>query len=1032
MRYINHKSDFQVIINIKDKEGNIVAPPSIPWEAVFADENGCEFTCCFDGTNYTHCIVDGNDIVCFVDNPGFSCGNLRCTFCQHVPSAEYCDGVMDLTQPLQCDIMLSKRESDDSTPITIEASPNWVMGPQGEQGIQGPQGIKGDQGDKGEKGEKGDKGDQGERGLQGVQGVKGDDGVSPTVTTSKTGKVTTIEITDANGVHTATVNDGESVEIVQSTGTSTTSVMSQKAVSDIVNELESQVIYDVTANNDGVTFGSLSALLSDENLSTLIPSTVRCGGMSIRFVQSSDNKYVQYRLMATSFSITESDWQGVDDEPIPNSKNLILSGSVQQYLATDNTDVKVDNPNYGIVRINGTIEESNLYRYKSLIALQPNEIFLLANGNEVYCGYNVAVLYKTDSSGNNFNLIFSFYSIKKSIVYMNTSQDVEYIGFCVSKVDDAYYRISTNVKAGSDADIQTIIGQINNINTGINTINENLDDLREECDRRWFTGEETISLSKVDYLQFDKTTNKVVSTTTIDRKVFYALISKEATYNITAINSSPIEKPVFIGTSDVVPSDGVLINNAQEINVSNVNVNIVVEEGKYLCIFINGSYTPEDSISVKGLKSLSDDISQNVSNISSNTNRIEQVEYDFGNFKITDKEIVVPYTVSSVNLEYNASTQKITTSATRERHVYYRYFEEEETVVLEGEILLNLTKTLYICKATQVPADNVPVTDVIPINTPKFRQVISVRAGEYLCLCVNESYHKNILMSVFQKIKPIILLNEKNSAPINQYDDCITDIKYCATGYGGYPGNTYGNFLACIQAGFAGLKADMRFTSDGEIVLCHDSGYTLNTNGDIIAFDSNNESNIEIHDHTYAEIMALKFANKVEGQDVHPCSLNDMLYLCKRYKSIPYLTLRNESWASDTVDRMYYLLQKYGLTTKVIINLFSANTALCTLLKNKDESILICDTKSSASLNVESIDITYNLGCQIACYRKENGSNYTDLLINQLTPDIIQYAASKNIRLWAWNTTTEQSITEHIKAGIVGFQNYSSVPVKDI
>ena len=231
MRYINHKSDFQVIINIKDKDGNIIAPPSVPWEAVFSDENCVEFKCYFDGNDYTHCIVDGNDIVCFVDNPGFSCGNLRCTFCQHIPSAEYCDGVMDLTQPLQCDIMLSKRESDDSTPITIEASPNWVRGPQGEQGIQGPQGIKGDKGDKGEKG---DKGDQGERGLQGVQGVKGDDGVSPTVKTSKAGKVTTIEITDAQGTHTATVNDGDSVEVVQSTGNSTTSVMSQKAVSDAI------------------------------------------------------------------------------------------------------------------------------------------------------------------------------------------------------------------------------------------------------------------------------------------------------------------------------------------------------------------------------------------------------------------------------------------------------------------------------------------------------------------------------------------------------------------------------------------------------------------------------------------------------------------------------------------------------------------------------------------------------------------------------------------------------------------------------
>ena len=42
--------------------------------------------------------------------------------------------------------------------------------------------------------------------------------------------------------------------------------------------------YDVTTHNNGATFASLSALLSAENLSTLIPTAVRCGGMSIRFV----------------------------------------------------------------------------------------------------------------------------------------------------------------------------------------------------------------------------------------------------------------------------------------------------------------------------------------------------------------------------------------------------------------------------------------------------------------------------------------------------------------------------------------------------------------------------------------------------------------------------------------------------------------------------------------------------------------------------------------------------------------------------
>ena len=77
----------------------------------------------------------------------------------------------------------------------------------------------------------------------------------------------------------------------------------ENTVGDKLSGLETQVIYDVTSNNDGMSFSSLSALLLSENLSTLIPISVRCGGMSIRFVQSSDNKYVQYFLNYTHIFI---------------------------------------------------------------------------------------------------------------------------------------------------------------------------------------------------------------------------------------------------------------------------------------------------------------------------------------------------------------------------------------------------------------------------------------------------------------------------------------------------------------------------------------------------------------------------------------------------------------------------------------------------------------------------------------------------------------------------------------------------------
>ena len=59
-------------------------------------------------------------------------------------------------------------------------------------------------------------------------------------------------------------------------------------------KLESEAIYDVSAHNNGAIFESLQSLLSSSDLSSLIPTSVRCGGMNIRFINP-NNKYVQYR-----------------------------------------------------------------------------------------------------------------------------------------------------------------------------------------------------------------------------------------------------------------------------------------------------------------------------------------------------------------------------------------------------------------------------------------------------------------------------------------------------------------------------------------------------------------------------------------------------------------------------------------------------------------------------------------------------------------------------------------------------------------
>lgn len=71
--------------------------------------------------------------------------------------------------------------------------------------IQGP---KGDTGDKGETGDTGPKGETGDTGPKGDPGTDGTDGVSPSVSTSKTGKVTTVTITDTTGTHSFDISDG--------------------------------------------------------------------------------------------------------------------------------------------------------------------------------------------------------------------------------------------------------------------------------------------------------------------------------------------------------------------------------------------------------------------------------------------------------------------------------------------------------------------------------------------------------------------------------------------------------------------------------------------------------------------------------------------------------------------------------------------------------------------------------------------------------------------------------------------------------
>lgn len=94
-------------------------------------------------------------------------------------------------------------------------------------------------------------------------------------------------------------------------------------------------VYDISvahaSEGTPATYADLTAALGNGGAN--VPSNVRKPGMSVKFINSTTGQYEQYRLMSPTWSISVSNWQGVDEVPTPESKNLVESGGVAKKRA---------------------------------------------------------------------------------------------------------------------------------------------------------------------------------------------------------------------------------------------------------------------------------------------------------------------------------------------------------------------------------------------------------------------------------------------------------------------------------------------------------------------------------------------------------------------------------------------------------------------------------------------------------------------------------------------------------------------------
>ena len=141
---------------------------------------------------------------------------------------------------------------------------------------------------------------------------------------------------------------------------------------------------------------------------------------------------------------------------------------------------------------------------------------------------------------------------------------------------------------------------------------------------------------------------------------------------------------------------------------------------------------------------------------------------------------------------------------------------------------------------------------------------------------------------------------------------------------GGGGTNSKEHFLHCAQSNYDSIKTDLRLTSDGALVCCHDEGFTFNSDGRITTFDSSNCT--LIHEMTYAEVMALEFNTMYKGSRCHTSDLDYVLQVCKAYGKLAYITIRGE-YIETTAELVVSALKKWGMLGNCIINSFS-NDAL--------------------------------------------------------------------------------------------------------
>lgn len=255
------------------------------------------------------------------------------------------------------------------------------------------------------------------------------------------------------------------------------------------------------------------------------------------------------------------------------------------------------------------------------------------------------------------------------------------------------------------------------------------------------------------------------------------------------------------------------------------------------------------------------------------------------------------------------------------------------------------------------------------------------------------------------------------TASIDILDRQILNIAYSNLEDTHCPINTMEHYLTACKLGFNALKGDVRPTSDGYLVMCHDLGITLNEEGRITKFDPKNCK--KILEMTLEELLSLEHEayHKELGHYAHLCTFDQFAEICKEHGMICHPTLRDEN-VDVVIAQVLKVLKKYDMTKSTIVNSMTLSTLQ--RFREYNREIMLCYTlKGGHQITKEHVDSVIALENAVLDGFNLPLDNCYEII--EAAKDAIMYAKENDIRLFQAHPCDYKKYYWAIQQGFAGF-----------